>query len=74
MSNALFLSFMKQLQNSARMFLGVVFGLIGLIGLVMPLIPGVPFLLLAAACLNGLDNEEMTTPSRDPDRPANTQD
>ncbi|MDS3861512.1 DUF454 family protein [Thermosynechococcaceae cyanobacterium BACA0444] len=53
---------MKHVQNSARMVLGILFGLIGIIGIILPLIPGTPFLLLAAACLSGLEEETTADP------------
>ncbi len=61
---------MKQAQNTARMILGVVLGLVGIIGLVVPLLPGIPFLLLSAACFNGLEMDE-TTPASERDVTSN---
>lgn len=54
---------MNHVQKTTRMILGVIFGLIGIVGLILPLIPGTPFLLLAAACFNGLEMDEPTTAS-----------
>ncbi|AFY60462.1 DUF454 family protein [Synechococcus sp. PCC 6312] len=53
---------MKQVQNTARLALGIFFGLIGMIGIILPLIPGTPFLLLAAACFSGLEEETTADP------------
>jgi len=40
------------------MVLGVVFGIIGVVGFILPLVPGTPFLLIAAACFNAMEPEE----------------
>jgi uncharacterized protein len=45
----------KQIGNAAKIVGGVVFAVVGVIGIVLPLIPGVPFLLLSAACFNSLE-------------------
>ncbi|QSF48709.1 MULTISPECIES: DUF454 family protein [unclassified Thermosynechococcus] len=48
----------KSIRNTARMVLGVIFGIIGVIGFILPLLPGTPFLLIAAACFNSMEPEE----------------
>jgi len=45
----------KQIRNAARIFAGVVCSVVGVIGVILPLIPGTPFLLLAAACFGSLE-------------------
>ncbi|BAY52369.1 hypothetical protein NIES2134_100230 [Thermostichus vulcanus NIES-2134] len=48
----------KSIRNTARMVLGVIFGIIGVVGFLLPLVPGTPFLLMAAACFNSMEPEE----------------
>ncbi|BCX11840.1 MAG: hypothetical protein KatS3mg067_0778 [Thermosynechococcus sp.] len=50
----------KSIRNTARMVLGVIFGIIGVVGFILPLVPGTPFLLMAAACFNSMEPEETT--------------
>ncbi|URR36849.1 YbaN family protein [Thermosynechococcus sp. HN-54] len=45
------------------MVLGVIFGIIGLVGFILPLVPGTPFLLIAAACFNSMEPEETSSVS-----------
>lgn len=33
----------KSIRNTARMVLGVIFGIVGLVGFILPLVPGTPF-------------------------------
>ncbi|AHB89134.1 protein of unknown function COG2832 [Thermosynechococcus sp. NK55a] len=43
------------------MVLGVIFGIIGVVGFILPLVPGTPFLLMAAACFNSMEPEETSS-------------
>ncbi|HIK22274.1 MAG: DUF454 family protein [Cyanobacteria bacterium J003] len=51
----------KNIRNTARMVLGVIFGIIGVVGFILPLVPGTPFLLMAAACFNSMEPEETSS-------------
>ncbi|HIK24626.1 MAG TPA: DUF454 family protein [Thermosynechococcus sp. M46_R2017_013] len=51
----------KSIRNTARMVLGVIFGIVGLVGFILPLVPGTPFLLIAAACFNSMEPEETSS-------------
>ncbi|MBW4553502.1 MAG: DUF454 family protein [Aphanocapsa sp. GSE-SYN-MK-11-07L] len=48
--------FNKEVRNAARMFAGTVLSVVGVVGLVLPLIPGIPFLIAAAACFNAIES------------------
>lgn len=45
----------KQMRNGARIVAGVLCSVMGVIGVILPLVPGLPFLLLAAACFSSLE-------------------
>ncbi|OKH52698.1 hypothetical protein NIES2101_13750 [Calothrix sp. HK-06] len=45
----------KQVRNTARIVVGSVCTVIGIIGILLPLLPGTPFLLVAAACFSSLE-------------------
>jgi uncharacterized protein len=45
----------KQFKNGARIFAGVLCSVVGVIGIILPIVPGMPFLLLAAACFGSLE-------------------
>ncbi|MDG2990548.1 YbaN family protein [Candidatus Synechococcus calcipolaris G9] len=62
----------KQIRNSARLIFGLFFGVIGVIGFILPLVPGTPFLLIAAACFNSMEEEELVTKSANPSPPNQT--
>ncbi|MFN4196272.1 MAG: DUF454 family protein [Thermosynechococcus sp.] len=51
----------KSIRNTARMVLGVIFGIIGVLGFILPLVPRIPFLLIAAACFNSMEPEEISS-------------
>jgi uncharacterized membrane protein YbaN (DUF454 family) len=46
----------KQLKNGAQIAVGVICSIVGIIGIILPIIPGTPFLLLAALCFNSLES------------------
>jgi uncharacterized protein len=46
----------KQIRNAVRIVAGSVCAVIGVVGLLIPLIPGTPFLLLAATCFSSLES------------------
>ncbi|MFN3679490.1 DUF454 domain-containing protein [Thermosynechococcus sp.] len=48
----------KSIRRTARMVLGVIFGIIGVLGFILSLVPRIPFLLIAAACFNSTEPEE----------------
>ncbi|MCP6760301.1 MAG: YbaN family protein [Fischerella sp. CENA71] len=45
----------KQIRNAARIFVGSISAVVGVVGILLPLIPGTPFLLIAAACFSSLE-------------------
>jgi uncharacterized protein len=45
----------KQIRNAARIVAGTVCAAVGVIGVILPLIPGIPFLILSAACFSSLE-------------------
>ncbi|BAZ70633.1 MAG: YbaN family protein [Pelatocladus maniniholoensis HA4357-MV3] len=45
----------KQMRNAARIIVGSISTVVGVVGIVLPLIPGIPFLLVAAACFSSLE-------------------
>lgn len=45
----------KQIRNTARIVVGSVCTVFGVIGLLLPLVPGTPFLLVAALCFSTLE-------------------
>ncbi|PMB01988.1 hypothetical protein CEN49_26570 [Fischerella thermalis CCMEE 5273] len=45
----------KQMRNAARIIVGSISAVIGVVGILLPLIPGTPFLLVAAACFCALE-------------------
>ncbi|MFH7030022.1 MAG: DUF454 family protein [Heteroscytonema crispum UTEX LB 1556] len=45
----------KQIRNAARIAAGSVCTVLGVIGVLLPLVPGIPFLLVAAACFSSLE-------------------
>ncbi|PMB47356.1 hypothetical protein CEN40_08925 [Fischerella thermalis CCMEE 5205] len=45
----------KQMRNAARIVVGSISAVVGVVGTLLPLIPGTPFLLLAAACFCTLE-------------------
>jgi len=46
---------LKQIRNAARIAVGSVCVVIGVVGVLLPLIPGTPFLLIAASCFSSLE-------------------
>jgi uncharacterized membrane protein YbaN (DUF454 family) len=46
----------KQLKNGAQIVAGVICSVVGIIGMILPIIPGTPFLLLAALCFSSLES------------------
>jgi uncharacterized membrane protein YbaN (DUF454 family) len=46
---------MKEVKNTVLSVLGVVLTVVGVIAVILPLIPGTPFLLLAAACFGAME-------------------
>lgn len=46
---------LKQIKNAALIAAGTICAGIGVIGILLPLIPGTPFLLVAAACFNAIE-------------------
>ncbi|KAM3094355.1 DUF454 family protein [Phormidesmis sp. 146-12] len=45
----------KQIRNAGRIAAGVAFSILGVIGVILPLVPGIPFLIAAAACFSSLE-------------------
>lgn len=45
----------KQIRNAARIVVGSVCVVLGVVGVLLPLVPGLPFLLVAAACFSSLE-------------------
>jgi uncharacterized protein len=45
----------KQIRNTTRIVVGSVCTVIGIVGVLLPLVPGTPFLLIAAACFTTLE-------------------
>ncbi|WP_016872911.1 DUF454 family protein [Chlorogloeopsis fritschii PCC 9212] len=45
----------KQMRNAARIVVGSISAVVGVVGILLPLIPGTPFLLVAAACFSTLE-------------------
>ncbi|WP_373278496.1 DUF454 family protein [Fischerella thermalis] len=43
------------MRNAARIIVGSISAVIGIVGILLPLIPGTPFLLVAAACFCALE-------------------
>ncbi|MBD2500268.1 DUF454 family protein [Anabaena azotica] len=46
----------KQIRNAARIVVGTISAIVGVIGIILPLLPGTPFLLLAALCFSTLES------------------
>lgn len=46
---------LKQIRNAGRIVVGSVFTILGVIGILLPLVPGLPFLLVAAFCFSTLE-------------------
>jgi len=46
---------LKQIKNAVLIATGAVCVVLGVIGLILPLVPGIPFLLMSAACFNNLE-------------------
>ena len=46
---------LKQIKNAALIAAGTICTGIGIIGVLLPLIPGTPFLLVAAACFGAIE-------------------
>jgi uncharacterized membrane protein YbaN (DUF454 family) len=46
----------KEIRNAARIIIGSVCVVIGIIGVILPLLPGTPFLLVAAYCFSTLES------------------
>ncbi|NHC35345.1 DUF454 family protein [Scytonema millei] len=46
---------LKQIKNAALITAGTICVGIGVIGVLLPLIPGTPFLLVAAACFGAIE-------------------
>lgn len=45
----------KTIKNAVLVATGTLCVVLGVIGILLPLVPGIPFLLLAAACFNALE-------------------
>ncbi|MBD2433801.1 MULTISPECIES: DUF454 family protein [Fischerella] len=45
----------KQMRNAARIVVGSISAVVGVVGILLPVIPGTPFLLVAAACFCTLE-------------------
>ncbi|MFB2767815.1 DUF454 family protein [Pelatocladus sp. BLCC-F211] len=45
----------KQMRNAARIVVGSISAVVGVVGILLPLVPGTPFLLVAAACFSSLE-------------------
>lgn len=45
----------KTIKNVVLVATGTLCVVLGVIGILLPLVPGIPFLLLAAACFNALE-------------------
>ncbi|WP_299043806.1 DUF454 family protein [uncultured Thermosynechococcus sp.] len=51
----------QSIRNIAPLVLGVIFGIVGVVGFILPLVPETPFLLIAAACFNSREPEEISS-------------
>jgi len=47
---------LKQIRNVGRIVVGSVCTVLGVIGILLPLVPGTPFLLVAAFCFTTLES------------------
>jgi uncharacterized protein len=47
---------LKQIRNAGKIVIGSVCIVLGIIGIILPLVPGTPFLLVAAYCFSTLES------------------